>query len=88
MSKRPAVRIRFRYNKETGQIEELIVDDQAPEKSEDYHDKVAHAVASLLARQPEIEDAGPRAELEQPTQRARQPETVPQRERPPESQSE
>jgi plasmid stabilization system protein ParE len=42
---------------DTGEIE-FIVDDNAPDRSEDYHDKVAQAIASFLARHPEIADAG------------------------------
>ena len=57
--KRPRVRIRFKYNKDTGEIEEFIIDDQAPAASEEYHDKVAHAIAGRLARDPDVEDAGP-----------------------------
>ncbi len=60
MPRRPSVKIRFKYNVDTGKIEQLIVDDQAPERSEHYHDKVAEAVAMNLGRRPEIEDAGPR----------------------------
>lgn len=56
---RPRVRIRFRYNIDTGEIEEFIIDDQAATASEAYHDKVAHALASRLGRDPAIEDAGP-----------------------------
>ncbi len=54
---RPSVRVRFQFNVDTGDIE-FIVDDSAPDRSEDYHDKVATAIASLLARNPEIADAG------------------------------
>lgn len=56
--KRPPIRIHFQFNLETGDIE-LIVDDNAPDRSEDYHDRVAAAIAGLLARHPEIRDAGP-----------------------------
>jgi plasmid stabilization system protein ParE len=56
--KQPRVRIRFTYNKDTGEIEEFIIDDQAPSATEAYHDDVAHAIAGRLARAPEIEDAG------------------------------
>ncbi len=59
-SKRPSVKIRFRYNVDSGKIEQLIVDDQAPDRSERYHDQVAGAVAGYLGRRPQIEDAGPR----------------------------
>ena len=56
-TQRPSVRIRFRFDVETGEIE-LIVDDDSPDRSEEYHDKVAEAIASYLARHPDIEDAG------------------------------
>ena len=54
---RPPIRIRFRFNLDTGDLE-FIVDDSSPDRSEDYHDKVAHAIASFLGRHPEIQDAG------------------------------
>lgn len=57
--KRPRIRIRFRYNKDSGEIEELIIDDQAPAAPEAYHDGVARAIAGRLGRAPEIENAGP-----------------------------
>ena len=57
---RPSVRIKFKFNVDTGEIEELLVDDRAPDRSEGYHDKVAGAIAKYLVRNPEVEDAGPR----------------------------
>lgn len=57
---RPPVRIRFRYNLDTGEIEEFLIDDNAPHLSEGYHNKIAGAIAANLARHPDIEDAGPR----------------------------
>jgi len=54
---RPPVRIRFHFNVDTGEMD-LIVDDSSPDGSEEYHDKVTQAIASYLARNPEIEDAG------------------------------
>ena len=57
---RPPVKIKFRFNYETGRIEDFIIDDQAAGASEEYHDLVAEKIASLLAREPEIFDAGPR----------------------------
>jgi len=56
--KRPSVRIRFRFDVETGETE-FIIDDDAPDRSDAYHDKVAEAIAAYLRRHPEIEDAGP-----------------------------
>lgn len=57
--KRPPIRIRFKFNKDTGEIEEFIIDDNAPGASEEYHDKVARLIASRLGHEPEIADAGP-----------------------------
>jgi hypothetical protein len=57
--KRPPVRIRFKYNVDTGEIEEFIIDDNAPTASEEYHDKIAESIASQLGHEPDIIDAGP-----------------------------
>ncbi len=59
-NKRPPVKIKFRFNLETGTIEQFIVDDNAAGASEEYHDRVALVVGDLLARKVEIKDAGPR----------------------------
>jgi len=56
-SARPPIRVRFRFNIDTGEIE-FIIDDISPDRSEEYHNKVAHAIASFLDRNPEIRDAG------------------------------
>jgi hypothetical protein len=56
--KRPPIRISFKYNKDTGEIEEFIVDDNAPTASETLHNKIAETISSHLGRRPEIEDAG------------------------------
>ena len=58
-NKRPPIRIRFRYNVDTGEIEEFIIDDNAAAASEAYHDKVARAIAGWLGHNPVIDDAGP-----------------------------
>lgn len=55
--KRSPIRIRFRFNVDTGETE-FIIDDGSPDRSEEYHDNVAQAIASYLTRHPEIEDAG------------------------------
>ncbi len=55
---RPPIRVRLRFNIDTGDIE-FIVDDISPDRSEAYHDKIANAIASFLARNPDIRDAGP-----------------------------
>ncbi len=56
---RPKIRVRFKYNIDTGEIEEFFVDDNQPSASEAAHDQRARAVASRLARAPDIRDAGP-----------------------------
>lgn len=57
-SARPPIRIRLRFNIDTGDIE-FIIDDISPDRSEEYHNKIAHAIASFLDRNPDIRDAGP-----------------------------
>ena len=58
-AQRPKVTIRFKYNLDTGEIEEFIIDDHAPAAGESYHDQVALSVAGRLVANPEIADAGP-----------------------------
>lgn len=57
MSERPTVRIRLRYDMESGEFD-LIVDDSAPDMPETYHDQVAARIAAFLSQNPQIEDAG------------------------------
>lgn len=54
---RPTVRIRLRYDTETGEFD-LIVDDSAPDMPEAYHDQVAARIAGFLSHNPDIVDAG------------------------------
>ncbi len=56
--KRPPIRVHFRYNLESGEVEELLIDDNAPGRTDDYHDKVADLIASRLGRDFLIEDIG------------------------------
>ena len=65
-NKRPPIRIRFKYNVDTGEIEEFIIDDNAAAASEAYHDKVARAIAGRLGHNPVIDDAGPVRNRETP----------------------
>lgn len=58
-TRRPPVRITFRFNVDTGVVEEFIVDDDAPTASEAYHNQVARLIVSSLARRADILDAGP-----------------------------
>lgn len=77
--KRPPVRIRFKYNVDTGEIEEFIIDDNAVSSSEEYHDKVARSVAARLGRNPDITDAGP---VRLPKTGPRQIQVLPDKEKP------
>jgi hypothetical protein len=54
--KRPPIKIRLKINKLTGEIEELIVDDQARMAPEEYHDQVARLVARALGKQADVLD--------------------------------
>lgn len=54
---RPSVRIRLRYDLENGTFD-LVVDDNAPNMPEEYHDEVARMVADLLSHNPIIQEAG------------------------------
>lgn len=58
MSERPKIKIRLKFNKVTGEIEELVVDDAARLAPEEYHDKVARMVAAHLEKHAGIVDAG------------------------------
>jgi hypothetical protein len=58
MGERKPVTIRFRFNKNSGQIEEFLIDDGDRAAPEAYHDKIARAIAGELFRRPQIVDAG------------------------------
>jgi hypothetical protein len=49
-----ATRVRFRFNKLTGEIEEFLVDDQDRQLPESEHDRVAAEVARMVAVNPGI----------------------------------
>lgn len=50
------VRVRFRLNKLTGEVEEFLVDDQDQNLSEAEHDRIAAEVGRVLARRPLIHE--------------------------------
>jgi hypothetical protein len=58
MPERKPITIRFRFNQDTGQIEEFLIDDGDRTAPEAYHDRIARAIAGELFRRPEIVDAG------------------------------
>jgi hypothetical protein len=49
-----ATRVRFRFNKLTGEIEEFLVDDQDRQLAESEHDRIAAEVARMVAVNPGI----------------------------------
>lgn len=49
-----ATRVRFRFNKLTGEIEEFLVDDQDRKLPESEHDRIAAEVARMVAVNPGI----------------------------------
>jgi len=55
---RPKVKVKFKYNFETGEVEEFIIDDNKPDASQEYHDIVADSIAKTVCLNPEIKDAG------------------------------
>ena len=50
------VRVHFRFNKLTGEVETFTVDDQDRGLSEEAHDRVALEVGRVLARRPGVEE--------------------------------
>jgi len=57
-NQRPKIKVRFKYNIETGEVEEFIVDDNAPFASEEQHDQIARIIAQKISCHPDIYDAG------------------------------
>lgn len=56
------VRVRFRLNSETGEVEEFQVDDLGQELGAGHdaeHDRIAHEVGSVLEPRPLIEEVRP-----------------------------
>ncbi len=51
-------RVRFRFNKATGEVEEFLVDDQDRSLPEAEHDRIARDVAQMVAVDAAIVDAG------------------------------
>ncbi len=69
-----ATRVRFRFNKITGEVEELLVDDQNHRLPEAEHDRRAAEVGALLAVAPQIVEVLDGAI---PAAPPRRPETAP-----------
>lgn len=61
--KRPPIKISFQYNVTTGEIEEFLIDDNAANAPDAYHDDVANMLLSHMGIEGDIEDAGSRANL-------------------------
>lgn len=83
--KRPPIKIRLKINKLTGEIEELLVDDQAQMAPEAYHDQVAALVARALGKNADVLDTALEARREEPRKAAEaEPEKAKEREQGPE----
>ena len=55
------IRVRFRLNKVTGEVEEFLVDDQNHSLSEAEHDRIAADIARSLVRNPILIEVAPGA---------------------------
>lgn len=51
-----ATRVRFRFNKVTGEVEEFLVDDQDRRLPEAEHDRIASEVGRFVAVNPRIRE--------------------------------
>ena len=69
-----ATRVRFRFNKITGEVEELLIDDQNRQLPEAEHDRRAAEVGALVAVAPRIVEA---TDGSPPLPRPRREETPP-----------
>ncbi len=78
-----ATRVRFRFNRLTGEVEEFLVDDQDRSLPEAEHDRIAAEVGRAVSRRPLVTEA-PSGPMQQPVERpAEEPqETERDREKP------
>ncbi len=49
-------RVRFRFNRVTGEVEEFLVDDQDRNLAEAEHDRIATTVGRVLGRHPTLSE--------------------------------
>ena len=56
-----SVKVHFRFNKATGEVEEFLVDDADRTLPEAEHERVALAFGRVVARFPELVEVGPEA---------------------------
>jgi hypothetical protein len=75
------VRVKLRFNKLTGEVEEFLVDDQdlpyLPEAEHNReHDRVAAEIGSVLERHPRVTEVLPGAPAPERTPATLEPETV------------
>lgn len=68
------VRVRFRLNKLSGEVEEFLVDDQDHMLSEAEHDRIAAEIGRVLARRPLLHEVLPAAAPDAALQREESPE--------------
>jgi hypothetical protein len=57
------VQVRFRFNKQTGEVEEFLIDDQGSQLAEaDHnreHDRIATEIGRVVERHPRIQEVRP-----------------------------
>jgi hypothetical protein len=75
------VQVRFRFNKETGEVEDFLIDDQASQLPEAEHnrehDRIATDIGRVVERHPRIQEIHPGSSIATPltNQVPEQPET-------------
>ncbi len=75
-------RVKFRFNKVTGEVEEFLVDDQDRRLPEAEHDRIASDVGRLIAENPRIIEVPPgQAQPNVPLPEGKEPETEDERRR-------
>lgn len=71
-----ATRVRFRFNKATGEVEEFVVDDGDRTLPEAEHDRIATAVGERIAARPRVIEVRPGSPIIE--RRASRPEATPE----------
>ena len=74
-------RVRFRFNKVSGEVEEFVVDDQDRRLPEAEHDRIAADVADLVAVSPRIHEVMPGSAVPARREDQHEPEDEGKRER-------
>ena len=76
------VRVRFRFNKQTGRVEQFLVEQESQLQQAEHnleHDRIAVELGSVLERDPGVSRLAPEQQPQQPQDGEQQDEAVPQR---------